>query len=487
MVSVPHPHAIASRTADPRWALAGLSLAMLLSSLGTSAANVALPTLEAEFGASFGEVQWVVLSYLLAVTTLVVAAGRVGDLVGRRRLLVGGIATFTGASALCAAASSLWMLVAARALQGAGAAVMMALTLAVAAEMAPRARTGRAMGLLGSMSALGTALGPSLGGALLAGLGWPWIFVLNVPVGLVALVLAVRHLPADGGRVAGDRTAFDVTGIVLLAAALGAYALAMTIENGRLRPLTVGLLLASLGLAGLLLLAERRARTPLIDAAMLRSPGLRAGLVTNGLVSTVMMATLVVGPFYLARALGLGPALIGLTMSVGPVVVAISGVPAGRAADRLGPRRLTIVGLALMAGGAFALATAPTGLGVPGYVAPLVVVTLGYALFQTANTTAVMAAAPADGRGVVSGMLNLSRNLGLVTGASVMGAVFTLAAGTTHVATASASAAATGMRATFVLAAALVVLALAVAVGTARRDGRRPAGTGSAPAPAGDG
>ena len=222
------------------WALAALSLSMLLASLGTSVANVALPTLEEDFGASFGQVQWVVLAYLLALTTLVVSAGRLGDLVGRRRLLLAGLAVFTAASALCAAAPSLTLLIAARAAQGAGAALMMALTLAFVAETVPAARTGTAMGLLGTTSAIGTALGPSLGGALIAGLGWRAIFLVNVPLGLLALVLAHRHLPGERRRAGSARPRFDVVGTLLLALTLGAYSLAMTIGHGRLGPLERG-------------------------------------------------------------------------------------------------------------------------------------------------------------------------------------------------------------------------------------------------------
>src|ERR1051325_9042422 len=168
-----------------RWALAGLSLAMLVSSLGTSSANVALPTLAEAFGASFQQIQWVVLAYLLAITTLIVGVGRLGDIVGRRRLLLAGILLFTAASAMCALAPTLWLLIAARAAQGLGAAIMMALTLAFVGETVPKARSGSAMGLLGTMSAIGTALGPSLGGALIAGLGWRGIFLVNVPLGLL--------------------------------------------------------------------------------------------------------------------------------------------------------------------------------------------------------------------------------------------------------------------------------------------------------------
>ena len=176
-----------------RWVLASLSLSMLLSSLGTSSANVALPALADAFGASFQAVQWVVLAYLLAITTLIVSVGRLGDIVGRRRLLVAGIALFTVASVICGLTPGFALLIAARAVQGIGAAIMMALTMAFVGEAVPKARTGSAMGLLGTMSAVGTALGPSLGGALIAGPGWRAIFLVNVPLGLVALFLAHRQ------------------------------------------------------------------------------------------------------------------------------------------------------------------------------------------------------------------------------------------------------------------------------------------------------
>jgi MFS family permease len=429
------------------WALTGLSLAVLLSSLGTSIANVGLPALARAFGASFQGVQWVVLAYLLAITTLIVSVGRLGDVVGRRRLLLGGIVLFTAASAACGAAPTLWMLIAARAAQGLGAAVMMALAMAFVGETVPKERTGSAMGLLGTTSAIGTALGPSLGGVLIAGLGWRAIFLVMVPLGIAALLLAHHHLPADraGKPRAGG---FDRTGTLLLALTLAAYALAMTMGRGRF---------------GLLVRAERRAVSPLIRLAMLRDRVLGAGLATSALVSTVVMATLVVGPFYLSRALGLDAARVGLVLSVGPLVAALTGAPAGRLVDRLGARSPTLAGLAGMAAGCLLLSLLPASLGVPGYIAPIVAVTAGYALFQTANNTAVMAEVPPEQRGVVSGMLNLSRNLGLITGASVMGAVFALASRASDITTAHPAAVATGMHITFAVAAGLIAVALGVA------------------------
>ncbi|MFL5537692.1 MAG: MFS transporter, partial [Longimicrobiaceae bacterium] len=277
----------AERAPSARGALAGLSLSMALSSLGTSIANVGLPTLARAFAASFQQVQWVVLAYLLAITTLVVGAGRLGDVAGRRRLLLGGIAVFTAASALCGAAPTLGVLIAARAAQGLGAAVMMALTLAFVGETVPKARTGSAMGLLGTTSAIGTALGPSLGGALIFAFGWRAMFLVNVPLGLLALLLTHRHLPVDRRRPEGDRAGFDPVGTLLLALTLAAYALATTSGRGRFGSLNLALLAAAGAGVGLFLLAETNAASPLVRLAWFRGPVLSASLAMSALVMTM--------------------------------------------------------------------------------------------------------------------------------------------------------------------------------------------------------
>jgi EmrB/QacA subfamily drug resistance transporter len=441
---------------------------MLMASLDTSIANAGLPALAGAFAASFQGVQWVVLAYLLAITTLIVSAGRLGDIVGRRRLLMAGTGLFTLASVACGVAPTLALLIAARAAQGLGAAVMMALSLALVGETVSREKTGSAMGLLGTMSALGTALGPSLGGLLITAVGWRAIFLVNVPVGVLTLFLAHRHLPADRPLPKADRAGFDGVGTLLLAVTLAAYALAMTIGRGSFGPLTVAMLLAALVGGGLFVLAESRTASPLIRLAMFRDPVLGASLAMSTLVSTVTMSTLVVGPFYLSRALGLDAALVGLLLSVGPLVVAVAGLPAGRMVDRLGARHMTTAGLTGIAVGSLLLSLAPPALGIAGYIVPIVIITASYALFQTSNNTVVMTGIRPEQRGVLSGMLSLSRNLGLITGASAMGAVFALGAGTSNIMAAHPEAVATGMRTTFGVAAVLMVVAIVIAVGSHR-------------------
>lgn len=465
--------AAAAMPAPARGALAALSLAMLLPAVGTSIANVALPAMATALRVRFQDVQWIVLAYLLAATTLSVSVGRLGDLFGRRRLLLAGIALFGTASAMCALAPGFWTLLAARAAQGLGASVMMTLAMAFVGDVAPKGRTGRMMGLLGTTSAIGTTLGPVLGGLLLAHADWRAIFVVTVPPALLALLLAARCLPAGARKGPAPRPRLDYAGTVLLALTLGAYALAMTLGRGRFGVSNVLLLAGAAACGWLFVAVERRAPAPLVRPAMLGDPVLGAGLATSTLVSTVMMATLVVGPFHLARGLGLDAAATGMAMAAGPLVAALCGVPAGRIVDRLGARAMSLLGLG---GGTFActaLALLPASAGVPGYVLPIATLTASYALFQAANNTAVMADVPAERRGVVSGMLNLSRNLGMITGASVMGAVFGFAAGG-DVVHAEPAAVVRGMHVAFAVAAALILAALLIAAASRPRVSPTP-------------
>jgi MFS family permease len=381
-----------------RGALVSLSLSMSLASLGTSIANVGLPSLAQAFEVSFHAVQWVVLAYLLAITAVIVSAGRLGDRLGRRRLLLAGLLLFALACGLCGVAPTLEWLVGARVLQGLGAAVMMSMALAMVGDTVNKAHTGRVMGLLGTMSAVGTAMGPSVGGVLLGLWGWRAVFLVGVPLGLLAAALAFRYLPMDQARA--------------------------SISGG-------------LGL-----------RMALQDAP------LRAGLAMSALIAAVIMATFVVGPFYLSRGLGLDTAWMGLAMAVGPCVAAVSGIPAGRLTDRFGSQRMTFVGLALLACGALALSFAS---GLFAYLGALVILTCGYSLFQAANNTAVMSDVDASRRGTVSGLLNLSRNLGLIIGASALGAVFAWA--TPDVIHASPQSVANGLHTTFAVALGLILLA----------------------------
>ncbi len=446
--------------------LAGLALCSLLPALAVSSANVALPRLGDALDARFATLQWIVLAYLLATTALVVGAGRLGDLLGRRRVLLGGVAVFFAASGLCALSPGAGWLIAARAAQGAGAAVMMALPMALVGDVVPKARTGAALGLLGTMSAVGTAIGPSLGGLLLTAWGWRAPFAVTLPLGLAALALLWRRLPADpppnqlsdrpSDQPSSRPVGLDLPGIAVLALALAAYALALTFSAW----LLVGAAVA----AWVFVRVEAQAASPLLPLASLRDPVLAARLAAYPLVSAVMMATLVVGPFHLTWALGLAPAHVGLLMSAAPLSAAISGVPAGRLVDRIGVRAAGAWGLCLMLPGCVLLSLLPAVWGPAAYVMPLLLIAPGYALFQAANNTAVMAGAASAGRGVAAALISLARNLGLMTGASLMAGLFAAAA-----AAGGPAAAARGTRWSFAAATGLVMLAWLLVAGMRRR------------------
>ncbi len=378
-----------------------LASSMLLASLGTSIANVALPTLTEAFAAPFAEVQAVVVAYLAGLTVFVIIAGRLGDRCGLKPMLIVGLGVSALASALCALAPCLWVLVGARALQGVGAAFLMTLAMALIRRNADPAHLGRSLGLLGTASALGTALGPSLGGLLIPVTGWQGIFWAQVPLTLLTLLATIAIVPGDA----------------------------------------------------------RRGSAPAPSLWSVLDRALAPKLVLNLLVAGVMMTTLVVGPFYLDRVLGLSTPEIGLVMAIGPVISIASGIPAGRLVDHWGSRRVLSLGITLLAGGALLLAFLPNQIGVAGYGLAITVLTPGYQLFQAANTTAVLADVPQDRRGTVSGLLGFARNIGLIAGASVMGAVFAVGVGTQDFGQATADAVAAGMQLTFLLAAGVLVLA----------------------------
>ncbi|UAN54126.1 MFS transporter [Serratia sp. JSRIV002] len=217
------PNVLSLSPSALRGGLISLALPTLLSSLGSSITNVSLPTLAQVFGASFQDVQWVVIAYLLAITTLIVGVGRLGDIISRRKLLLAGLGLFMLASLGCAVAPTIWWLIAARVAQGVGGAVMMAITLALVGETISKDKVGRAMGLLGTLSAVGTALGPTLGGVLIAGFGWQSIFLINLPLGGVALFCVYRYLPQTDPQQVTKQRSFDFVGMALLGLTLALF------------------------------------------------------------------------------------------------------------------------------------------------------------------------------------------------------------------------------------------------------------------------
>ena len=393
---------------------ASLAVSMLLASLGTSIANIALPALARGLSGSLSEVRWVIVAYLAGLTVSTLAAGQLGDRYGLRRILVAGLMLFAAASLASGLASDLPSLVGARMVQGIGAAAMMTLPLALTREMAGEARLGRAMGLLGAVSAIGTALGPPLGGAIVAVSGWRGVFLVLVPVAAAASLLAIASLPADGPRTRGKSCCSVI-----------------------------------------------KVNAPIMT-----------NLVVNLMVATVMMTTLVVGPFHLASGLGLTEPQAGLVMAVGPLISIAAGVPAGKLVDARGARSTLRWGLTGLAAGAVLMALAAIAGHVAAYLCAVAVLTPGYQLFQAANNMSTLAGVAQERRGTVSGLLGLSRNLGLIAGASIMASLFAFSSGASHAAQVAPEAVRWGAAATFASAGGLMVVALVIVMAARPEPGR---------------
>lgn len=387
-----------------------MGLSILLASLGTSIVNIALPTLAEVFLLPFIQVQAVVIGYLISLTITVVIAGRLGDRYGCKSMLIVGLVIFSLASLLCSVAPSLWILVAARSFQGIGAAFLMTLAMALTRQTVNKSQLGRAMGMLGTISALGTALGPVLGGVLIALSGWQSIFGLQFILASIAIILAWVLLPNDCIR----------------------------------------------------------KQIPTLSSWQ-PDQNITPNLMVNLLVAAVMMTTLVIGPFYLSLGLSLNQIQVGLIMGIGPVVAILSGIPSGRLVDRWGSRYIVAIGLIFLIIGSFMLAIVPKLMGLSGYIFPIIILTLGYQLFQAANNTMTLADVPKARQGVVSGLLSLSRNMGLIIGVSVMGAIFSFGVGTIQFNQATALAIIDGMQFTFLCAGALMIVGLLISCVSFRR------------------
>ncbi|MGO9976744.1 MAG: MFS transporter [Solirubrobacteraceae bacterium] len=437
------------------WYVVGtVCVGAFMGQLDASIVTLALSRLGRDLHASVGAVEWVALAYLLVLVASVATVGRLADAVGRKLLYVYGFGVFTAGSVLCGLAPTLPVLVAARVLQAVGAAMLQANSVALIAEAMPRRLLGRGIGVQGTAQALGLALGPVVGGALLALGGWRLIFLVNLPAGAIGLALGWFLLPRSRSRRAAG--AGDQLGAVLLA--LGAAGPLVYLSLGSRAGYGSPLLLAALAIGVLAAVGfvrrERRVDAPLIELSMLRRPALSVGL-SSGLISyLVLFGTLFVVPYYLS-AKHVGFALVGLQLSVLPVAIGIAAPVAGRLLSRTGDRPLTGGGMLLTAAGLLEIAVWH---GITGLLAGLALTGLGLGAFTPANNATIMSASPPGHAGVISGVLNMTRGMGTALGVALAGALYSAIAGAAGVPTTHA-AAAHGLSVTL---AALGSLALAV-------------------------
>ncbi|BDG60776.1 MFS transporter [Caldinitratiruptor microaerophilus] len=410
--------------AGEKWFVLGVvGVGTFMSALDGSVVNIAIPLIQRHYGATIGDVSWVVTAYLLAISSLLLAFGRLGDMWGYKGVYSAGYAVFGAGSLLSGLAPDLGALVAARALQGVGASMLMAIAPALIATSFPAAERGRALGLQATLTYAGLTVGPSLGGWIAGRFGWHWVFLVGVPVSAAGGLLALAVLK-DGGRRVRQR--FDLPGAGLLAAGLTAILLALSRgETWGWRSPAVTVLLAGGGLLlALFVVQERRAADPMMPLWLLGRPAFAGGVAAAYLQYTVVFMLTFLLPFYLQGLRGLSPQQAGAVMTAQPVAMVAVAAASGWLSDRVGSRLPATAGMAALGAGLWLMARAGIQTSPGDLMARLGLVGLGSGLFTAPNNSAILGAAPRDRQGVASGLLAAARNVGMVTGVALAGSLF---------------------------------------------------------------
>ncbi|MHB9090259.1 MAG: DHA2 family efflux MFS transporter permease subunit, partial [Chloroflexota bacterium] len=404
--------------------LAAVGLGTFLSVLDSSILNVSLPVITVELGTDLTTVQWVVMAYLLTITGLLLTFGRLADLVGRKKVYVIGMAIFTvtvGASGL---ARDVGQLIAMRIVEGVGSAMVMALGPALTAGAFPIKERGKALGINAAIVAAGGISGPVLGGLLAEYLDWRWIFYVRVPLcmlaTLAAAVILVETTPTARRR-------FDFGGAALLFFWLAC--LTLGVNQGRNlgwdSPATIGLFVAAIAGLAAFIYFERNVLEPMLELSVFRNRLFSAASVSSLISFLALFAVTLLMPFYFVQALGYSPSAAGLMLLPQPLVMSIVAPFSGSLSDRFGSRILSTLGLGIASLGLLSISFLDADSSYETIVIRLMLLGLGVGLFGSPNTNALLSALPPNKMGVASGMMATMRNLGMVLGTAVAGAVWT--------------------------------------------------------------
>jgi EmrB/QacA subfamily drug resistance transporter len=458
--------------------LVAVGSALLMGTIDGSIVNVALPSLTADLHTQFHVVQWAVLSFLMGLVVLTLMVGRLGDMIGKKRVFTAGLVVFVMASVLCGLSPGVYWLIAFRFLQAIGAAMIVALGVAIVTETWPRAEHGKAIGMAAGLISLGAVAGPALGGFILHLLSWRWIFFVNVPLGLLSLALVRIFVPDLQPK--NRNETFDIAGAVLIGMTMLAFVLAMTFTqtHGLFSAPVVGLLIFFAASLSTFIWTEKHVAHPMLDLSLFRNPGFTLNLLTGFTTFVCIAGILLIFPFYLQLVKGMDQQHIGLMMSVVPFSLVVMAPISGMLADKVGTRPVSLIGLVIILV-SYVLMSRITVFTVPVTFILLTMPNgIGMAIFQSPNNTAIMSAAPRSRLGVANGMLTMSRTLGQLTGVSLMGAFFArrlqgYEGKAVDVTAAGNSSIVHAMHDQAFLAVGLVAIGMALALWQARRERKR--------------
>ncbi|HUU64278.1 MAG TPA: MFS transporter [Dehalococcoidia bacterium] len=412
-----------SRKIETKWlVLAAVMLGSFMGPLDASIVNTVLPAITQYFHTDVSIAQWVPTVYLLTISCLILFYGRLGDIFGYRRIFLYGLAGFTVTSLLCGLSQSIWMLIAFRALQGLSAGMIMAVGMAIITSAFPPTERGKALGIYAISIAAALGLGPTIGGAVAEHLSWRYVFIINVPIGVVALLWCYRVIP-QGVTKPGQH--LDWYGV--LAAFVFLLSLLLYTNRGQdwgwLSPASISLLMVALISGVAFIWLERRVKQPMLNLALFRSRVFGFASLSALLNFVAIYAVVFLTPFYLTFVLHYSILKVGLVMAASPVATLFVAPAAGALSDRIGSRGLAFCGMIICAVGLFLL----SGLGATSssidVIWRLVICGVGGGMFQSPNNSAIMGSVPVIHLGVASGMLAAMRNVGMVLGIALAGAV----------------------------------------------------------------
>ncbi len=405
------------------YVMAAVAMGVFLATIDSSIVNVALPTLVRELQTEFAVVQWVVLAYLLTVATLILSMGRLGDMIGKKPIYSAGFIIFTLGSAVCGIAPTVYWLLGFRVLQAIGAAMMMALGMAIVTEAFPPPERGKALGIMGSIVSIGIVVGPVLGGIVIGALSWRWIFYVNLPIGIAGILMVTRFVP-DIRPVGKQR--FDYLGAFTLFVSLMSLLLALTFgqQIGFTEIAVLVLFAIWLVFLAIFLKIETKSSQPMIDLSLFENRLFSVNLVTGSITFVCIAGTTILMPFYLENVLGYDPRSVGFLLAVVPIAMGLIAPVAGSLSDRVGTRPIAVAGLSVLLVGYYTTSTLTIQTTPLGYILRFLPIGIGMGIFQSPNNSAIMGSAPRERLGIASGLLSITRTLGQTTGIAVLGALW---------------------------------------------------------------
>lgn len=385
-----------------------------MATLDSSIVNVAMPVMSGKMNVPLSSIEWVVASYSIIICSTLLFFGRLGDIIGKPRVFQCGTVLFTVASLLCGLCRSFTPLIICRFIQGIGASAYMANNQGIITELYPKEGRGKALGILATAVALGNMIGPSAGGLILSSLNWNFIFLINVPIGIVVFILGLKHLPKsrkNGEPMDKTGAVLQFGGTVLL---FGALIEAQT--TGFANPYIMTTLLLAVVLIVLFIGLERKRRQPLLELTIFENPKFSLNLICAFISFICIAASAILLPFYLQDTLKLAPAQAGLFMILSPLILAVLSPVCGTLSDKIGAEGLTLAGLLLMASGFFLMSRLTEHSWVGICAVFVSIMAIGQAFFQPANNSLIMSTCSRDKLGIVGSVNSLVRNLGQIVG-----------------------------------------------------------------------